>query len=193
MATTGLDSVVTGGMVMALLFVVALVLAWPTYGLSLVAWLAIMLLKSAAKIKRIKKSNEIEAILNPLFSDNFADFFRALDVPFMHGYANTDEECRQCGRHIMNYLCHNPEEAAIFVKGLKRWGTNGYEGFSDPVVAASAENEYDTKAEIHLTSYRAIDAIMTNNKGIKCFGKVDYGKLLEYKVQLELAGALKTV
>jgi hypothetical protein len=171
---------------MGILFIVAVLLAWPTYGISILLWIGLSLARGALRGVANKRREQVRDILSPLFSNDFGGFFNALDIPVVGGYEFTSEESIQCGRHIVNYLAHNPSEAAIFIKGLERWRTKGDANLCDPITAARDEKELDAKCEVHLTSYRAIEAIMTNNKNLRCFHMVDYGRVIEYKLHIEL-------
>lgn len=171
---------------MGLLFIVALVLAWPTYGLSLVAWFILSFFKAKKKVNKINRREEVKAVIEPLFRERFSEFFYALDVPTLPGHELTTQEAHQCGRHIMNYLAHNPEEAAVFMEGLDKMRTKGSLVLPDPVSAAQDEGTLNDKGRIHLTSYRAIQTIMTNNRTLRCFGKVSLPEIALLLTKLEL-------
>ena len=170
---------------MGLLFILALVLAWTTFGLSILAWLVLAFFKSKRKVDAIDERNNRKALIEPIFGGRFSEFFKALDMPILHGFHVGEADAHQCGRHIMNYLAHNPQEGAIFLQGLKKWQTKGSYQLCDPVTAAESERTYDVKAEIHLVSYRAVEALMTNNKNLQCFGSINFGKLVEQRMMLE--------
>ena len=175
---------------MGILFIIALLLAWPTFGLSIVVWLILVFFKSKAKVEKIDRRREIVQIIEPLFQGRFSEFFMAMDIPLIYGQDLTQEEAHKCGRHIMNYIAHNPSEAALFMNGLDRWRTKGSSELCDPITAARDEKNLNAKREIHVTSYRAIEAIMTNNYNLPCFRKIDFPLLVEYRACLEedLAG-----
>ncbi|MNJ44655.1 hypothetical protein D3C77_397130 [compost metagenome] len=175
---------------MGLLFIVAVLLAWPTYGLSILLWFGLAVARGVGKRFAIKRREHARSLLMPLFPDDLGFFFSALDVPLVSGYHLTEEESRQCGSHFVNYLSHNPSEAALFIRGLERWRTKGEVNLCNPVNAALDENHLEAKREIHLTAYRAIEALMTNNKTLKCFHKIDYGRVLEYRQRIEIEGLL---
>ncbi|MHC2364126.1 hypothetical protein [Rhizobium leguminosarum] len=176
---------------MGIFFIVALVFAWPTYGLSIIGWLVLVFFKSRNTVAKSVRRKEFVSVLEPMFNGRFADFYRALEVPLLDGFALTEKDAHQCGRHVMNYLAQNPEEAALFVSGLEKWRTKGTSMLSDPVTAAQSEKMYDDKGEIHLTAYRAIKAVMLNNS-LKCFDAVNLAKLMENETLLtfQLAGRI---
>lgn len=167
---------------MGILFVVALVLAWPTFGLSLVVWFVLAWSKAKNKVAKSDRREELKTVIEPLFQGRFADFYYALDVPTIGGNPS-EQEAHQCGRHVMNYLAQNPSEAALFMKGLDKWKTKGSTTLCDPVTAAHNEKTTPQKGEIHLTSYRAIEAIKTNNPNLSCF---KYVSILFVSLQISL-------
>ena len=157
---------------MILLLVVALILAWPTYGLSLVAWFVLSLIRVAARRAAIERRKDLRAQLEPLFEQRFDEFFLALDVPMRSKYEVTNQEATQCGRHILNYLAHNPGEAALFLKGVEKEARRFGGKQPDPVLAARREVFNGAKAEMHLSCGRAIVAVATHNPSLQCFRNV---------------------
>lgn len=167
---------------MGILFVVALILAWPTFGLSIVAWFALQAIK-----KKVASSaqDELRSSIEPLFNNKFAEFFMALDIPSYEWEKISSEDAHQCGRHIVNYICHNPSEANLFFRGVSRWRGSAADNLPSPVTAADSEKKLNKKAEVHMVSYRAIEALMTNNK-LRCFASIDLASVIERKAVLEL-------
>ena len=179
---------------MGILFVIALLLAWPTFGMSIIAWFVLMFLKAKGNVDKVDRREEIKNIIEPLFQKRFRDFFMALShISIVTGCDLTDEEAHQCGHHIMNYLAHNPSEAAILMQGLEewrtaQWRTDGPLELCDLVATAEHETEFaNGYGKIHLVAYRAIESIMTNNKNIKCFSKIDFGSIVEFRERLEFS------
>lgn len=158
---------------MAILFLLALVLAWPTYGLSVLAWVVIAIVMAKSKANRAVDRETRKIYIEPLFTGRFADFFRALDVPTRGATVVSEAHAHQCGRHIMNYVAHNPAEGAEFMRGLEKWRTKGDPQPCHPVVAAGDEVRFNQRGAIHLVSWRAIEAVMTNNPGLECFRDID--------------------
>jgi hypothetical protein len=179
-----------------ILFLVALLLAWPTYGLSIVAWIAVIVLRGIshgkARVDAIDRREERKLLIEPLFGGEFAEFFMALDLPILIDVPIDREAAHQCGRHVMNYIAHNATEGALFIQGLKNWGTKGGNPLADPVIAAASERKFDAKGEVHLVSYRAIEAIMTNNRNLRCFHAIDYGKIVQYRSTMEMEAILQS-
>jgi hypothetical protein len=178
---------------MALLFLVALVLAWPTYGLSVVAWFGLVIFNSSENEKRRSHRDGRKVLLEPLFGGQFAEFFAALDIPVLNGSDVNEADADKCGRHIMTYLAHNPEEGATFMKGLERWKAEGSHQLCHPVAAALAETVSNAKCEVHLVSYRAIESLMANNTQLRCFKAVDFDKLASYRRTTELKHAVASL
>ena len=171
---------------MGILFIAALVLAWPTFGLSLVGWFVLAWFKSRQKVAGINRREELKTVIEPIFQGRFSEFFYALDMPTISDEQLTEQEAHQCGRHIMNYLAHNPSETAIFMEGLQKWRTKGSPTLCDPVTAASDEKNLNAKGEIHLTSYRAVEAVMANNSGLRCFSKISLSLVALKRSSLEV-------
>jgi len=168
---------------MAILFVLALLLAWPTFGLSLVAWFVWMFVHTKSKVET--KDKIIENI-EPLFQNKFGAFYSMLDVPKVRGAKISSEDATQCGRFIMLYLAQNQEELLLFLRGLDRWKDKGSQTLCDPVTAAEYELNVRQKSEVHLAAYRAIEALISNNRNLRCFASVDFAALVAYRMSTEV-------
>lgn len=163
---------------MPLLLIVALILAWPTFGLSLVAWVALVALNAKKNQESIVRREEAKTVIEPLFREQFAEFFLALDLPTKFRQKLTDGEAHQCGRHLMNFIAHNPNETRSFMAALTQQANRNSSNSLDPVAAAK-----DTGLD--LLCYRAVLALMTNNPNLGCFSKIDCGKVLEEASKIE--------
>jgi hypothetical protein len=162
---------------MGILLIVALILAWPTYGLSLLAWIVLAFFKAKSKAAKAARREEIKESIEPLFQGRFAEFFMELDIPIYSWEEITPAEAHQCGRLVMNYIAHNLSETRLFMQGLQKWGFN-------PVLAARGESS-GKKGEIHMVCYRAVEALTTNNK-LKCFEKIDVLDVVKERAMLEI-------
>lgn len=174
---------------MMILLIIALVLAWPTYGLSLIAWGAILILKC----KLPNGSNARKSHLESIFHGRYADFFLSLDIPTvsaLYGTSMSADEANQCGRHIANYISRHPDEMKLFISGLERWRTKGSPELCDPVTAAREECRFKAWGEIHIVSWRAAEAVMKNNRHLTCFKKVDLREITA-KLDTALSGPSK--
>lgn len=174
---------------MMILLIIALIVAWPTYGLSLIAWGAMLVLKRKLPNESSAKNSNLESI----FHDQYASFFLSLDIPTvstLHGTSMSAEEANQCGRHIANYISRHPDEMKLFISGLDRWRTKGSPELCDPVTAARQECRFKAWGEIHIVSWRAAEAVMKNNRHLTCFKKVDLPEITA-KLDTALSGSSK--
>lgn len=174
---------------MGWLFVAALIFAIPTYGLSIIAWFALMFIKANHKNKKIEQRRTIaDAVIHPLFKNNFAEFYRTLEVPyvsFTHNASIPEEYAESCGRHIANYISHNNEETKLFIAGLKIWTLKGSYELCSPEEAAECERTVGELGYVHLVSWRAIEALIKNNN-LLCFDGVNETQLTEMINQMEI-------
>jgi hypothetical protein len=161
---------------MKLLFLLALLLAWPTYGISLIVWLTVHFISIEKKTDKIDAGRETAILLEPLFTNQQADFFNALEVPLKPAIgAVSHNDAHQCGRHIMNYIAHNPGELLAFVSGLKRWASDDGQ-MCHPVAAVHIERRLG-RGDVLAVSLRAIEAIVTHNPNLQCFQSIDLARL----------------
>ncbi len=161
---------------MILLFFLALLLAWPTYGISLVVWIIVFVMKSQKRTDRVDARHERAILLEPLFTNQQADFFNALEVPLKPTIGTlSHDDAHQCGRHIMNYIAHNTGELQAFVDGLKRWARDDGQ-MCHPVTAVKIERRLG-QGDVRAVSLRAIEAIVTRNPNLQCFQLIDLPRL----------------
>lgn len=174
---------------MMILLIIALILAWPTYGLSLIVWGAALALKRKLQNKSSARKSHLETV----FRGRYADFFLSLDIPTvsrLYGTSMSADEANQCGRHIANYISSHPDEMKLFISGLDRWRTKGSPELCDPVTAAQEECRFKAWGEIHIVSWRAAEAVMKNNRHLTCFNKVDLREITA-KIDTTLSGPSK--
>lgn len=158
---------------MGLLLVVALVLAWPTFGLSLVAWCLLVWFSAAAKAANKKHIDQRRAVMDLAVRGRDAEFFLALDMPLKRRAELTPAEAEQCGRHVLNYVAHNSEETALLMRGVEKHSLRNGGAPFDAIAAAANETWATVKAEMHLVAYRGIVAVSTNNPNLQCFSKIE--------------------
>lgn len=163
---------------MPLLLILALILAWPTFGLSLVAWVAFAVLQAKKKQESIVRREEAKTVFEPLFREQFAAFFLALDPPTKFRQKLTEAEAHQCGRHLMNFVAHNPGETRTFMAALAQQAKRSSSGLLDPIAAAKERN-------LDLLCYRAVLALMANNHDLQCFSKIDSSKVSAEATNIE--------
>lgn len=166
------------------LFILALILAWPTFGLSILIWLFLLFLKAKDKTRKIDIMREKRTVLDPLFRERFDEFFLSLDLPLASGATISKEEASHCGRHIVNFIAYNHEETELLIKGLKRWEDGTGSALCDPIRAAQIESLLQ-KAEVHLVAYRAMEAISINNRNLRSFQKISLPVLRERMAVIE--------
>lgn len=172
------------------LFLVALFLAWPTYGLSLLAWFGWVGWSGYRAGRAREKSELTTTLLEPVFQGEYADFVAHLHLPYpdhitddeiIEGDVRTEAEMHQCGRLIMKYLAHNPKEAEAFVAALRPHygGPNGE--LANPCDVIQWEF-YDARDDgpLKLVAFRAVEALMTNNT-LPCFQSVDLAQVTELR------------
>lgn len=162
---------------MKLLLLVALLLVWPTYGISLILWFALLFIRTQNKTDKIDARRERAFLLEPLFTNRQADFFNALEVPLKSAIGTLSyNDAHQCGRHIMNYIAHNPGELQIFVDGLKRWARDDGQ-MCHPVTAVEIERRLGGRGDLYGVALRATEAIVTRNPNLQCFQSIDLVRL----------------
>ncbi len=177
---------------MGVLFIVALLLAWPTFGLSLIVWVVIAFFNIKKKEYNNNQRKVISEIISPLFKERYGEFYKSLDIPYVLFDYGPESDAIKCGRHIVNYISHNPEEAAQFIEGLKFWTLKGSSSLCDPIEAAKCEVGQNIKRHIHLVSYRAIEALMMHNN-LPCFNSVDLPRLKQYIDAIEAREVISSV
>jgi hypothetical protein len=68
-----------------ILFIVALILAWPTFGLSIVAYVALFVVRSylreKTKVDGMMRRADFRSLMEPLFQGRSEEFFLTLDIP----------------------------------------------------------------------------------------------------------------
>lgn len=162
---------------MVLLFLLALLLAWPTFGLSLIAWFAWFYLRAKNETDKVTARQEIQPLLEAVFTNRHAEFFNALEIPIKPSTVGiSPADAHQCGRHIMNYIGHNRDELQVFLEGLKRWAKEDGQ-ICHPADAALIERRLGGEGDVYRVSLRAVDAIVSRNPQLPCFKSIDLVRL----------------
>lgn len=117
--------------------------------------------------QRVALNDVSKSLLEPLFKDKFDEFFLNLNVPLKRGLAMSREDAFSCGRHVMVYLSHNPEDAKSFVRYLDG---------NSPDEALSYELMLEHDQYIRTIGLRAI-SVITQRYNYRCFSAVDVGRL----------------
>jgi len=154
-----------------------LLLAWPTFGISIIVWAGAAWMISKQKLQKIETRREEASKLEPIFEDRYAEFFNALHVPLKPavGAIAHDDEFR-CGRHIMNYIAHNSGELSTFMAGLQSYPRADGQ-MCNPAIAVELDRRLGGKRETFTVCIRAIEAIMTRNPDLACFKSIDLERL----------------
>jgi len=166
----------------SLFFIVALLLAWPTLGLSLLAWIGWIFWIGWNRARKSENSEILTARLEPVFDDDYALFANNLSLPYhdhvsideiLQGDLRSNQDLHQIGRLIMKYLSNNPREADRFMVALEVHGTASAGNLTAPHEALDWEFQDKRRdGPLKLVSLRAVEALMTNND-LRCFRSVD--------------------
>lgn len=165
---------------MQILFIVALILLIPTYGLSLIIWFIIAFLKAKRKAGRVNVRKVNSVIIHPMFNGDFASFYKSLKLPYLTNITSAYAE--SCGRHIANYISQNENEASLFLRGIEIWRLKGSSQFPSAAESALYEKNGGALGLVHLVSFRAIDYISSANN-LACFEHVNKSAL-KYEISV---------
>jgi hypothetical protein len=125
--------------------------------------------------QRLAVNDASKNLLEPLFNNKFDDFFLSLNVPLKHGVAISNEDAYTCGRLVMVYLSHNPEDAKAFVESLDG---------NSPEEALSYELMLEHDQSIRTIGFRAISTI-TSRYSHRCFSGIDVDRVNNKLFELE--------
>lgn len=171
---------------MTLLFLVAVLLAIPTYGLSLLAWIVWFVLAARNNAKdRITGLDHMRAtrsVIEPLVGGTRSAFYQALDIPKIYSGTRIESRDSQCGHHILNFISHNSELTRAFMEALKLHRLKG--SASLPTAIESIEFERSWQGgPMHHICYFAI-ATLTSQNSLPCFDDVDMASVTEKMLQI---------
>lgn len=171
---------------MTLLFLLAVLLAIPTYGLSIIAWLVWFLLAARNNAKnRIAGLDHMRAtrsIVEPLVGGSWSDFYQALDIPKIYAGACSESHNRQCGQHILNFISHNPDLTQAFMDALKLHRSKESDSLPTAVEAIGFERSLQG-GPMHHICYFAI-ATLTSQNNLPCFDDIDTASMTEKMIQI---------
>lgn len=160
---------------MLILFLLAVLLAIPTSGLSIIAWVVWFVIAARNKAKeRVAGLDGIRAtrsVMEPLVGGSWADFYRALDIPKVAhkpGNAAYDE---RCGQHILNFISHNHHVTEAFMNALKLHRMKGNPALPTAIEALGYEREWQG-GPMHHICYLAVTTLTSQNS-LHCFDDVD--------------------
>jgi len=160
---------------MTIIFLLALLLAIPTYGLSLLAWIVWMFLAAGRTAKdRVTGLDHMRATrsaVEPLVGGTRSEFYQALDMKKTRSGTKSESRDSECGQHILNFISHNPDFTQAFMEALKFHRLKG--SVSLPTAIESIELERSWQGgPMHHICYFAIAALTVQNS-LPCFDDVD--------------------
>lgn len=166
---------------MTILFILAILLAIPTSGISILAWIVWFFLAARNKAKdRVSGLNHMRAtrsIVEPLVGGDKAEFYQALDIPKTYAETRSEPRDSQCGQHILNFISHNPDLTQAFMEALKLHRLKGSASLPTAIEAIEFERGWQG-GPIHHICYFAI-ATLTSQNRLPCFDDVDIVSMTE--------------
>lgn len=160
---------------MTLLFLLAVLLAIPTYGLSLLAWIAWFFLSARNnakdRITGLERMRATRSVVEPLVGGTRSEFYQALDIPTTYSDARNDARDSQCGQHILNFISHNSDATQAFMEALKLHRLKGSASLPTAIEAIAFERDWQGGPMHHLC-YLAIATLKSQNN-LPCFDNVD--------------------
>jgi hypothetical protein len=161
---------------MTLLFLLAVLLAIPTFGLSILAWIVWFFLvaqnNAKDKITGLDHMRATRSVIKPLVGGTTADLYQALNVP--NALIDTGSEARdaQCGQHILNFISHNPDLVQAFMEALKLQQVKGSVSLPTAIDTIELERSWDDGGPMHFLCYFSIGTLTAQNS-LPCFDNVD--------------------
>lgn len=178
-----------------LLFILAVFLAWPTFGLSFLVLLGWISWVGYSRARKAEKRKVNSVLLEAIFERDPTDqgykrFILALDLPVQGEARNfPDPQLKQCGRLVMLYFAHNPGEAKIFIEALNALDPDK---LVSPAELLQLENEEHQSfiwgfhsRDLRLVCFRAVEALMTNND-LPCFEPYDLKEISEQVTDMSM-------
>lgn len=161
---------------MTLLFLLAVLLAIPTYGLSLLAWFVWAFLaarnNTKDKITKLDHMRATRSVVEPLVGGTTAEFYQALDVPNVLFDTGSEARDAQCGQHILNFISHNPDLVQAFMEALKLQQLKGSPSLPTAIETIEFERSWDDGGPMHFLCYFSIGTLTSQNR-LPCFDDVD--------------------
>lgn len=171
---------------MTLLFLLAILLAIPTYGLSLLAWIAWSFLaarnKAKERINGLEHMRATRSVVEPLVGGTWSEFYQALDIPKRHGDERNDARDSQCGQHILNFISHNPDATQAFMEALKLHRLKGSASLPTAIEAIRFERGWQG-GPMHNLCYLAI-VTLTKQNSLPCFDNVEVTSVMKKMRQI---------
>ena len=132
-------------------FLIALILAIPTYGVSVLLWLVCFVLMSATKgVAEAHRKNDMRTVRNNIetyLGGTPYDFLSALDIPQKPNGQRTDKTVPEginlfeAGEHILNFVSYNSDILKVASDALEFHKISGDDQPISLVKAARFERE----------------------------------------------------
>lgn len=171
---------------MTILFILAILLAIPTSGLSILAWIVWFFWAARNKAKdRVSGLNHMRAtrsVVEPLVGGDTAEFYQSLDIPNTYTETRSESHDSQCGQHILNFISHNPDLTQAFMEALKLHRLKGSASLPTAIEAIEFERSWQG-GPLHHICYFAI-ATLTSQNRLPCFDSVDIVSLTKRMSQI---------
>jgi len=177
-----------------LLFVLAVFLAWPTFGLSLLALFGWIAWTGYSRGQKAENRQAMSVELEPIFDndgteDGYHNFMLSLGLPRKNENVELTEYqllmLKECGRLIMLYFAHNPREAKALMEARKMIDPDEFVSLGELLQWEDSEHRsfiwgYHS-SDLRLVCFHAVKALMTNND-LPCFEPFD---LEEVSIQIK--------
>lgn len=185
---------------MTLLFLIALILAIPTYGLSILAWVVWFFLAARKNARDrftdMANMRATRSVVEPLVGGTRSEFYQALDIPKntpkrysigdpyvlqeLEGKGETRES--ECGQHILNFISHNPDITNAFMEALKFHRLKGSASLPTAIEAIELERDQEG-GPMHHICYFSI-ATITSQNNLRCFDNINIESMEKKMLQI---------
>lgn len=173
---------------MTILFLFAILLAIPTSGLSLLAWIVwffwVAWNKAKEKSSGLNHMRATRSVVEPLVGGDAGEFYKSLLIPKIYTEERGGSHDSQCGRHILNFISHNPEITQAFMEALKFHRLKGSASLPTAIEAIEFERGWQGGGgPIHHICYFSI-ATLTSQNRLTCFDDVDIAYVTDMMTQI---------
>jgi hypothetical protein len=163
--------------------ILALILAWPTFGLSLVAWLVYVSLSTKAKGAKLNNLDDQIARFKKRYfaADSQASFVRILagtTRDFGHDDL-TDDDMMNLGNIMVRFIVTHPEMTTRFERIISRYealpqfGPRPAYGCAMQAIAIEREMTGSIGGSLHKLCYEVLQVLCTNNPEHRIMRKID--------------------
>lgn len=166
---------------MTFLFLLSILFAIPTFGLSVLAWLFYFFWAARNNAKdRVSGLNHMRAtrsVVASLVGGDTAEFYRSLYVPKTCEEGICVANDSQCGRHILNFISYNPDITQEFMQALNLHRLKGSASLPTIIEAIEFERDWQFRP-LHNVCYFAIVTLTSQNR-LPCFDDVDIPSMIK--------------